>query len=136
MDYQPYQPYNRQYPQDGQSPFAKASMVTGVIALLTILTGVLPLVFGSLSILFAVLSRKKNTPMESRALWGSIFGSIGLALATAMIAISITLIPTILKDPEYRAQLNATTESMYGVSFDVLMEESYGIDIDKLLDIN
>ena len=134
MDYQPYQPYNRQYPSDGPSPFAKASMVTGVIALLTILTGVLPLVFGSLSILFAILSHKKNTPMESRALWGSIFGSIGLALAIAMLALTITLIPTILRDPEYRAQLDATTKSMYGMSFDELMEESYGIDIDKLLE--
>lgn len=134
MDYQPYQPYNRQYAQDGPSPFAKASLITGIIALLTIMTGVLPLIFGSLSILFAILSHKKNTPLESRALFGSITGAIGLAFATVMIVISVTLIPTILRDPEYRAQFNATTQSMYGVTFDELLEESYGIDIDKLIE--
>ncbi len=135
MDYQPYQPYNRQYTSDEPSPFAKAALITGIIALVTIMTGILPLIFGSLSILFAVLSHKKNTPLESRALWGGIIGSVGLALAVAMIVVTITLLPTILKDPEYRAQLNAQTESMYGVPFDELMEESYGIDIDELFGI-
>ncbi len=138
MDYQPYQPYP---PYSGQpipkkaNPFAIASMILGILSILSIITGVFPLIFGSLSILFVILSRRKNTPLEAPALAGSITACIGILLSVFLLIVSFALLPTLMNDPEYRNQLNSVSQSMYGISFDEVMEEGYGIDLDEFFEI-
>lgn len=126
MDYQPTQKPN---------PFVTASLILGVLAFATVMTGVLPLLFGGLSILFAVLSYRRGKSLPTPAFVGVIASAIGMAFATVFIVITITLMPTMLKDPTYREQLNTMSEAMYGISFDEVMEEGYGIDLDEVLGI-
>jgi hypothetical protein len=134
MDYQSYESYQNQANTVRKTPLAKASLIMGVLALLTIATGVLPLLFGALGVLFAILSHRKRKPLDTSALLGAVTSAIGLSIAIVMFAITIMMLPTMLKDPEYREQLNSLTESMYGASFDEVMEEGWGIDLDKMLE--
>ena len=46
MDYQSYETYQNQANTVRKNPFSKASLIMGVFALLTIATGVLPMLFG------------------------------------------------------------------------------------------
>lgn len=134
MDYYSYESHENYKNVNHKSPFSKASLIMGVLALLTIATGVLPLIFGSLGILFAILSRRKGTPLDTAALWGSVTSVIGLCIAIVMFVITIIMLPTLLKDPAYREQLNSFSHSMYGTSFDEVLEESWGIDLDEVLE--
>lgn len=134
MDYQSYEAYSPHINPSRRNPFSKASLIMGVLALLTIATGVLPLFFGALGVLFAVLSHRKSKPLDTSALLGVVTSAIGLSIAIVMFVITIMMLPTLLRDPEYREQLNTFSESMYGATFDEFLEEGYGIDLDKLLE--
>lgn len=116
------------------NPFATASLIMGVLCIFTILTGILPLPLGALSILFAVLSHRRKKHLETPAFIGSIVSVVGMTFSIMIIAIAITMLPTMLRDPAYREQLNNMSESMYGMTFDEVMEEGYGIDLDELLE--
>lgn len=130
MDYQ--QPIHQPKKSNG---FVTASLIFGVLAFATVLTGFLPLFFGSLSILFAILAHRKGKRMETSAFLGVIASSIAMALSVVLIAIAVSLMPTMLKDPAYREQLNNMSETMYGITFDEVLEEGYGIDLDEVLGI-
>lgn len=127
MDYQPTQK---------QNPFITASLIFGVLAVATVMTGILPLFLGSLSILFAVLSYRRGKSLPTPAFVGVIASAIGMAFSTVLLVIAISLMPTMLKDPTYREQLNTMSEAMYGITFDEVMEEGYGIDLDEVLGID
>lgn len=118
-----------------QNPFVMASLIMGLLALITICTGILPLLFGSLGIIFAVLANRKGKRMETPAFIGVITSVVGLAMSSVIVVMSFAMLPTMLKSPEYREQLNTVSESMYGITFDEMMEEGYGIDLDELLGI-
>lgn len=113
--------------------FATASLIFGVLAFVTILTAFLPLLFGGLSILFAVLSHRKGKRMETPAFAGVISSTISIAFATLILTLVLSMMPTMLKDPAYREQLNTMSETMYGITFDEMLEEGYGMDLDELL---
>jgi len=134
MDYQSYETYQNQANTVRKNPFSKASLIMGVFALLTIATGVLPMLFGALGVLFAILSHRKRKPLDTSALLGAVTSAIGLSISIVMLVITIMMLPTLLRDPEYREQLNTFSESMYGATFDEVLEESYGIDLDKVLE--
>ncbi len=134
MDYYSYESHENHREIGRKSPFSKASLIMGILALLTIATGVFPLFFGALGILFAILSRRKGKTLDTSALWGAVTSVIGLCIAIVMFIITLMMLPTLLKDPTYREQLNSFSQSMYGTSFDEMLEESYGIDLDELLE--
>ncbi len=134
MDYYSYESHEKYKDPNRKSPFSKASLIMGVLALLTIATGVLPLFFGALGILFAILSRRKGKAMDTSALWGTVTSVIGLSISIVILSLALMILPAQLKDPAYREQLNTFSQSMYGISFDEMLEESYGIDLDKLLE--
>ena len=134
MDYQVNEAFRRHLDPNRKNPFSKASLIMGILALLTIATGVLPLFFGALGILFAILSHRKGKQLDASALWGTVTSVIGLCIAIVMLVITIIMLPSLLKDPAYREQLNAFSQSMYGSSFDEVLEEGYGIDLDQLLE--
>lgn len=134
MDYYSYESHENYRSTDRKSPFSKASLIMGILALLTIATGVLPLFLGALGILFAILSHRKGKPLDTSALWGTVTSVIGMCIAIVMFVITLMMLPTLLKDPAYREQLNSFSQSMYGTSFDEMLEESYGIDLDEVLE--
>lgn len=127
MDYQPTQKRN---------PFIIAALAAGIFSLLSICTGILPLILGSLGILFALLSRRKGKRLETPAFIGMITSIMSIAFSLVIIIMSFAALPAMLKSSEYRKQLNEVSESMYGYSFDEIIEEGYGIDLDELFDID
>ena len=117
-----------------KNPFATASLVCGVLALLTVTTAILPIPLGALSILFAVLSHRKGEKFCSSQIAGLVTSVIGLILSATVIISAFAMLPTMLKSADYRDQLNKMSEQLYGESFDDMVEELYGLDLDDLLD--
>ena len=60
--------------------FAVASMVCGILSVTLCCTGILALPLGALGILFAVLSKRLDTPLTPFSITGIILSSIGLLL--------------------------------------------------------
>lgn len=116
-----------------QSPFLVVSLVFGILSLLSLCTVIFPLIFGGLSILFAVLSHRKGKELNGMALTGVICSSISLAFTIVTFTLVLLQLPQNLKDEQYLEQLNTTSEALYGVTFEEMLEES-GIDLDSLLD--
>lgn len=123
---------NTYYSSDRENPFASASLIMGILAILTIVTGILPFFFGGLGILFATLARRRKKPLASSAFIGLTTSVIGIFLAFSILCVAIVQLPEMLKDPAYREQLNSTYESMSGITFDEMLEQN-GIDLDSLL---
>lgn len=117
---------------NSENPFASASLILGILAFLSICTGVLPFIFGGLSILFAVLSKRRQKPLLSSAFIGVVSSSIGIVFSFVILAVAFIQLPEMLKDPTMRAQLNSTSEALYGVTFEEMLE-SNGIDLDNIL---
>ena len=99
---------------------AVLALILAIIAALTILTGIFPIFFGSLAILFAILAKGNNLKMDTS-------GKISTAIATLSIVLGLVITGVtmyeITYDPEMKNVFNATFEQMYGVSFDEYMEQ-------------
>ncbi len=96
------------------------ALIFAVIAALTILTGLFPVFFGSLAILFAILSKGSNLKMDSS-------GKISITIATLSMILGIVLTGVtmykVTYDPEMKNMVNDAFEQVYGVSFDEYMEQ-------------
>lgn len=121
--------------QTTEKSFAIASLVLGVLALMGFCTILLSFVFGGLSILFAILSRRKAKQLPGLSLGGLLCSISGIALAFVMLIMVLASLPSLLRNEAYMQQLNNTYESLYGQSFEEMLEESYGINIDDILEM-
>ena len=96
------------------------ALIFAVIAALTILTGIFPVFFGSLAILFAILSKGSNLKMDAS-------GKISTTIATLSIVLGIVITGVtmykVTYDPEMKNMVNDAFEQVYGVSFDEYMEQ-------------
>lgn len=117
-----------------KSAFSSASMILGIVALLSLTTVFLPLPLAALGILFAVLAHRKGQKRETGSLVGLITSIIALIISVFTIITSLAMLPAMLKNPEYRKQLDIVSEQLYGESFDDMVEELYGIDMDDLFE--
>ena len=124
--------YRQTAPAMRRNPFTSASLILGICSLVTICTAVLPLPLGALGILFAILSYRKGRHMDTLAITGIATSCVGLLFSLIFIGIAFSMMPAMLRDPEYRDMLNRYSESMYGQSYDDLFENAYGIDLDEL----
>lgn len=103
--------------------FVTAAFTCGILAIVTTIcmTVYLPFIFGGLSIIFGVLSKREpNVPMLTKAKTGIICGVGGLVLNLALIVFCVNMVMT---NPEYRNQLNEACEEMYGYTFDEMLED-------------
>lgn len=114
------------------SAFATASLVLGIIAILSAFTGTVfpPLVCGGLSIILALLSKGNDRAMLPNAKVGVLTGILGLIINVLVVASAFLLLFTEpgLKE-DFHRQLNQYYEYFYGESFDDAweeMEEIYG----------
>ena len=123
---------NTYYMSDRENPFASASLIMGILAILTIITGILPFFFGGLGILFAMLARRRKKILATSAFIGLATSVIGMFLSFSILCITIVQLPTMLKDPMYREQMNNISQATYGVTFDEMLEQN-GIDLDAWL---
>ena len=108
------------------SAFATASLVLGIIAILSAFTGTVfpPLVCGGLSIILALLSKGNDRAMLPNAKVGVLTGILGLIINVLVVASAFLLLFTEpgLKE-DFHRQLNQYYEYFYGESFDDAWEE-------------
>lgn len=116
--------------------FAFAALILGVCSLLSLFTVYLPLILGSLAIIFAILSKGYGKKMVTAAkvgfgtaigslsflvcLIGAVLGSIYLLLASYTPAQLIKLGRNM--DDQIESQIGMSTEDMFGTSYEELME--------------
>jgi hypothetical protein len=95
------------------------ALILAVFAMLTLMTGIFPIFFGSLALLFAILGKGNNLRMDAG-------GKITTTLATICIVLGIVVtavnIYAIKHDPEAKAAVNNTFQQIYGVDFDTYWE--------------
>lgn len=102
-----------EYPVD-RNPFAKASIVLGAISVITFSSIYPAIIAGSLSILFAILSRKGRKPLHPLAKTGVIISIISLSLAVLLAVFYLAQLPRLLQDESFRAQLTMILQNIYG----------------------
>ena len=116
--------------------FAVASLTFGILALASFCTIIFPFIFGSLSILFAVLSHRKGQQLAGMALGGIVSSVSGIAISAMIIIMYIMMLPQLLSDDAFLEQMNATYEAMYGQSFEEMLEDTYGMSIEEVFDFD
>ncbi len=121
------------YGSDKESSFASVALIMGILAILSICTGLLPLIFGGLGILFATLAKRRKQPLATPAIIGIVSSIFAMSISFFILVFSFIQLPIMLKDPDMRQELNDTYKAVSGMTFDEMMEQS-GIDIDALLD--
>lgn len=114
--------------------YSIASLVCGVLSLFSILTVVFAIPLGALSILFAVMAHRQKREFTSQVKIGIATSVISMLITGVILVTTIISLPTLLQSEEYREQLNTTSEQMYGMSFDELMNDYYGIDLDSYIE--
>lgn len=121
MDYQ----YYRNTPQENRKRSGRmetAALVLGVIAIATLLLVYPALVCGSLSIVFALLSRGGEISLTSKARAGLILGSIALGI------VAFLFLYTLVIANVYYGGLEEMAREVYagmGIDFDALMQSVY-----------
>lgn len=105
--------------RNNTNTFATISLIFGILAFLSLLTVVLPYVFGSLAIIFAILSKGSSLKMDSLAKTAVTISLCGILLITALAGNTVYRLNT---DEEYRANISAEFEKIYGMSLEEYME--------------
>lgn len=125
----PQQPYGNwsydpsQQPNRRANGLAIAALITGLLAVVTICTVYGAFIFGSLSIVFALLSKGKENHMHSLAISGTIIGTIALVITVMLFGASISLL---MNDEEFQQEFDSMYEDMYGESFEEQMDDILG----------
>lgn len=104
--------------------FAMASIILGGIAIVTFSSIIPPIFAGSLSIIFAMLSRKGTGRLHPLAKMGAICSSISVMLGITIFVLYLNYIPQLLQNDAYRNEVKYMFENMYGPE----------VDVDSLLD--
>ena len=78
-------------------------------------TGILGVPAGALSILFAILSKRKGESLSGMSITGIVTSAIGILLGILAVAYSIYLL---FYDPTFREQIDIMMQQMYGVSLE------------------
>ena len=120
------QPTHRPY---GQT-FSIATAICGLLAMTTSCTIILSLPLGALGILFAVLAHRTKKKMNTTCVTGIALSCVGLVSAVSMIVYSFVMLPSLMENEAFRNQVNAVSQQLYGMDFDVFMEETYGYSFD------
>ena len=120
------QPTHRPY---GQT-FSIASAICGLLAMTTSCTIILSLPLGALGILFAVLAHRTKKKMNTTCVTGIALSCVGLVSAVSRIVYSFVMLPSLMENEAFRNQVNAVSQQLYGMDFDVFMEETYGYSFD------
>lgn len=105
--------------RNNTNTFAAISLIFGILTFLSLLTVVLPYVFGSLAIIFAILSKGSSLKMDSLAKTAVTISLSGILLITAFAGNTVYRLNT---DEEYRANISAEFEKIYGMSLEEYME--------------
>lgn len=111
--------------EERNNTFAILSLIFGILTFLTLFTVIFPFFFGSLSIIFAVLSKGSSLRMNSLAKSAVTLSLSGIILITALTGGTMYRLMT---DEEYRAAVSAEFERINGITLEEymdLLEEAY-----------
>lgn len=114
--------------------FATASLVFGILALLSTLTLtiVIPIFFGSLAIILGLLSRGNQAWLHHYALTAIITGCCTLVINIAIFAGSFYMVFSNREmTRQYWDMMNETYEQMTGMTLEELLQ-NYGLGTDSL----
>lgn len=121
--------YNQPVQEPPKNTFGMASCICGILALATMCTGILPIPFGSLSILFAVLGHRKGKSLDTPSIAGIALSVVGLLFSAFIIFYAFKILPTMLENEAFREQMNTTSQQIYGIDLDDLLENYYDMGI-------
>lgn len=105
--------------------FTILSLIFGILTFLSLLTVVFPFFFGSLAIIFAILSKGSSLKMEPLAKTAVALSLSGIILITALAGGTTYRLIT---DEEYRANVSAEFERINGFTLEEytdMLEELY-----------
>lgn len=120
MDYNPGPAQMPPRSKISANGFLVASVICTMLAFITECSFPICMVFASLTILFAVLSKGKQLKMHSFAKM-----SIGISIFSIALSFTVTFLSfyKILTDPVERENFNQIYEEMYGITFDEALDE-------------
>lgn len=128
--------YNNGF-KPGNNGFAFAALILGVSALFSICTVYLPLILGSLAIIFALLSKGYGRKMATTARVGFVSAVTGLSTIISLIGIflvSLWLLLTTCTDRQllqYAQQLDQSFETQMGQS----VEDTVGMSYEDMMNM-
>ena len=111
-----------------QSPrerLTRTSMSLAVLAIFSTLTipVLLPYIFGSVSIMLAIISKGARHSFPRRSRTAVIVASVALAINTALIVSSALYFLRALHDPALQEQFNKILYQTYGITFENLISQ-------------
>ena len=120
--YQTNSPYNHQ--EAPRSAFSSVALVFAIGSLLTVMTVYLPLIFGSLAIIFAVLSKGARLKCNITEL---LTIAISLFSITIVIIAMVAAIYILIMNPQYVIDsieaMAPMLEQIYGVTADEIIQQ-------------
>ncbi|HBA69788.1 MAG TPA: hypothetical protein DCZ40_10600 [Lachnospiraceae bacterium] len=130
--------YSPPYIMPGQK-LANAAMIMGIIAILStvLMTVYIPLIFGSIAIILAILSKGTRPHMTGQATTGLICGVGGLIMNVGILITSLTFIfshPELLQeaaktyDAQFEQIYGESTEDVLGQSLEDMVNEMFGLE--------
>lgn len=105
--------------------FTILSMIFGILTFLSLLTVVFPFIFGSLAIIFAILSKGSSLNMEPLAKTAVAIALSGIVLITALTG---TTAYRLITDKDYRDKVSEEFEKINGYTLEEyteMLEEVY-----------
>lgn len=128
MDY--YNQNNYRPPQNYRNTsmtFATVSMILGLGSIFTLLTIYLPIILGSLAIIFAVLSTDAGQKVLAAAKVGICTAAGSIALVITLMVITVSTLFTASRENLIKLgqQMDQMIESQSGISTEDIMGESY-----------
>lgn len=111
-----------------QSPrerLARTSLTLAVIAVFSIFVFPVaaPYIFGSVSIVMAVLSKGGRSTMPGKSRTAFRISVAALLLNTALIVFTVYFFIQLMRDPELQKQYSEALYRMYGITFQDLLDQ-------------
>ena len=113
-------PQNYYYRQQRRgNAMITVSLVFAILAICSICTGILPVFFGSLSIIFAVVSRGGELRFKGNAKVCVLLSVLSIVAGITLTGVSIYRLQN---DPAVRASVDQAFKQMYGVDYQEFMD--------------
>ncbi|MBO5994455.1 MAG: hypothetical protein J6Z22_07820 [Lachnospiraceae bacterium] len=102
--------------------FATAALICGLLSVFTFWTAFLPLVFGGMGIVFAVLSRREDRPFPSASWWGVVASLIGIFMGIVILYYVMTnMVIPMMTDPAFYQEMKIYYQNNFGINLDDMM---------------
>jgi hypothetical protein len=111
--------YNNYPVRRKTSGFEIASLILGIASIVTCCFGIFSIPLGALSILFAILSRRKREGMSGMSIAGIVTSIIGIILGGSLLFCAVQAV----YNPDFREKyIDPAYEQTYGMSMEEFMQ--------------